>query len=195
MMAVLTSAFVADPACRWMYPNEDQYRTFFPAFAEVFGGAALDRQTALLAEREAGAALWLPPDTSPDEEALGSLVGRSVEPSLQTNAYALFEEMGRLHPREPHWYLPLIGVVPERQGLGFGSAMMEMGLGLCDEQGLPAYLEATSARSIPLYQRHGFEVVGEIRIGTCPPIVPMLRMPTRHREGRTDGNLIRPSPL
>jgi hypothetical protein len=26
-----------------------------------------------------------------------------------------------------------------------------------------------------LYERHGFEVIGEIRVGSCPPIVPMLR--------------------
>jgi GNAT superfamily N-acetyltransferase len=64
---------------------------------------------------------------------------------------------------------------PTRQGEGHGSAMIELGVAECDRAGLPGYLEATSSRSVPLYERHGFRVVGEIRIGECPPIFPMLR--------------------
>jgi hypothetical protein len=41
---------------------------------------------------------------------------------------------------------------------------------------LPAYLESTNPRNILLYERHGFEVIGAIRIGNCSPIFPMLRV-------------------
>ena len=39
---------------------------------------------------------------------------------------------------------------------------------LIDESGKPAYLESSNPRNISLYQRHGFEVLGEIRSGAAP---------------------------
>jgi hypothetical protein len=43
---------------------------------------------------------------------------------------------------------------------------------------MPAYLEATSQRSVPLYQRHGFEILGTVQINaTSPTITPMVRKP------------------
>jgi len=90
---------------------------------------------------------------------------------------AVFDEMARLHPTEPHWYLPLIGVKPRQQGQGLGAALLRPILEKCDAMHLPAYLEATSSRSLPLYRRHGFKAIGEIKVRDCPPIIPMLRLP------------------
>jgi len=36
------------------------------------------------------------------------------------------------------------------------------------------FLEPAITRA---YRRHGFEVVAEIRVGSAPPIFPMVRMP------------------
>jgi GNAT superfamily N-acetyltransferase len=85
--------------------------------------------------------------------------------------------MGRFHPSEPHWYLPLIGTDPVQQGKGYGSALLRHALAICDQEKMPAYLEATSPRNVPLYQRHGFEGLGTIQVGTSPPITPLLRKP------------------
>jgi ribosomal protein S18 acetylase RimI-like enzyme len=85
--------------------------------------------------------------------------------------------MARYHPDGPHWYLPMIGVTPGHQGHGYGSLLLEHAVARCDREGLPAYLESTSPRSVGLYRRHGFEVVAEIRVGNAPPIFPMLRTP------------------
>jgi len=75
--------------------------------------------------------------------------------------------MARVHPIEAHWYLPLVGVAPASQGQGLGSTLLGPILAACDVAGLSAYLEATSRRSVPLYSRHGFEPLGEIRVGDC----------------------------
>ena len=42
---------------------------------------------------------------------------------------------------------------------------------------LPAYLESSNPANVPLYQRHGFEVLGEIQVGSSPPVFPMYRPP------------------
>jgi hypothetical protein len=38
-----------------------------------------------------------------------------------------------------------------------------------------AYLETTKPANIPLYQRFGFGIVGEVRSGSSPLITPMFR--------------------
>jgi len=48
---------------------------------------------------------------------------------------------------------------------------------VCDSQKVSAYLEATSPRNVPLYERHGFEAVGSIQAADSPQIIPMLRKP------------------
>lgn len=50
-------------------------------------------------------------------------------------------------------------------------------LDMCDRDGVPAYLEASSERNKALYLRHGFEVVGEIKLPDGPRMWPMWRSP------------------
>jgi ribosomal protein S18 acetylase RimI-like enzyme len=175
VLGVLTLAFAGDPPSRWLFPEPDEYLRHFPTFARALGGAALSRRTALATPDHAGVALWLAPDAAPDEEALARLIDEVVAPHRRENMAAAVEEMVRYHPQEPHWYLPMIGVEPARQGKGLGAALLRAALLRVDAEGLSAYLESTNPRNVPLYERHGFEVIGEIRVGTCPPIVPMLR--------------------
>ena len=174
---VITRAFAADPPCRWLYPDDRDYWRFFPRFVEAFGGGAVDYGTADVAADGGAAALWLPPGAHPDEAALGALLEESVDPSRLENAFSLLERMGAYHPTGPHWYLPLIGVAPGYQGRGHGSTLLEHAAARCDRHKLPAYLEATSPRSVSLYRRHGFEVLAELRVGSAPSIFPMLRQP------------------
>jgi hypothetical protein len=47
----------------------------------------------------------------------------------------------------------------------------------CDRDQIPAYLESSNPDNIPLYQQHGFELLGTIQAGASPPLFPMLRQP------------------
>ena len=78
---------------------------------------------------------------------------------------------------EANWYLPLIGVDPAHQGKGHGDALMRYALEQIDREKVLAYLEASSARNIPFYRRHGFKELGKIQVGSSPELVPMLRRP------------------
>jgi ribosomal protein S18 acetylase RimI-like enzyme len=176
-IAVVVLAFSSDPAARWTWPDPDQYLTHFPTFVRIFGGKAFAHKSAYRIDAHAGAALWLPPDVNPDEEALTSFLKRTGSKHVQKDSAAVFEQMGRYHPREPHWYLPFIGVDPAQQGNGYGSALMRHALIPCDRDHTLAYLESSNPKNIPLYERHGFELLDTIQVGTSPPIFPMLRTP------------------
>jgi ribosomal protein S18 acetylase RimI-like enzyme len=177
-VSVITLAFSADPIARWVYPDPHQYYTYFPELVRAFAGESLRLGTALFAEDFAGAALWVPPGAGrPDDEVMGELIERSVSPEIQGPLGEFSEMQAALHPHEPMWYLPMIGVDPSRQRQGHGSVLLERMLEQTDADGIPAYLEATTPSSRALYERHGFEVVGLIQAGGSPPMWPMLRRP------------------
>jgi len=175
LLARLTLAFSADPPMRWLYPDAQLYLQYYPAFARAFAGSAVPAGSAYCTEDVAGCALWLPPGAGADEAALIGLIEQSVPENRHEEVFALVQAMGDAHPEEPHWYLPLIGVDPTAQGRGIGSALMKAALLRCDEEGLPAYLEATSEKNVPLYERHGFQRLPGIKAGSCPEITPMWR--------------------
>jgi ribosomal protein S18 acetylase RimI-like enzyme len=83
--------------------------------------------------------------------------------------------MAAAHPADPHWYLPWLAVAPALQGRGLGGQLLEDGLAIVDEDRLPAFLETPNPRTVPLYERHGFEVMATSQAGDCPPMTSMLR--------------------
>jgi ribosomal protein S18 acetylase RimI-like enzyme len=174
---VLVQANLADPAARWVWPDSQQFLLQFPNFVRAFGGKAFEHGSAYYVDGYVGAALWLPPDVHPDEEALIALVKQTVSEDIQKDFFTVFEQMGGYHPSEPHWYLPLMGVEPSQQGKGYGSALLQHTLIQFDRDDKLAYLESSNPRNISLYKRHGFELLGSIQIGTSPSIAPMLRRP------------------
>lgn len=176
-IATMELAFSGDPAVRWLYPEAHQFITNFPSFAQAFAGKAFRNGTAYYIGEFAGSALWLPPGVYPDEEAFSEVITRSASGQKLDEAMAILEQMGSYHPSEPHWYLPMIGVEPAQQGKGYGTALLQHTLAICDRNREIAYLESSNTRNMPLYQKMGFRVVGEIQAGSFPTIYPMVRDP------------------
>ena len=170
-------AFVGDPSARWFSPTAHQYLQNAAMNTPVLARDALLHGSAYCTDDCTGVALWLPPNVAPDEEALGELLSSAVSGSIREDVVAVSDQLAQFHPAEPHWYLPAIGVDPAYRGRGYGGALMRYALERCDVDHALAYLEASNPRCIPLYERHGFQALGTIQVGTSPPIVPMLRPP------------------
>jgi ribosomal protein S18 acetylase RimI-like enzyme len=118
------------------------------------------------------AAIWSPPDVAMLDEHMGlsfatllqELIGSDAETRL--TAFAKMEEM---HPHESHFYLFSLGTHAEYQGQGLGAEVVAPVLEICDAQRLPVYLESSNPRNIPFYQRHGFELRGELLLAEGGP--------------------------
>ena len=173
----IVRAFSGDPAARWFYPDSHRYSEHFPRFVKAFAGAAFEHGSADCVDGYSGAALWLAPGVHPDEKVLVALLEQTICERDRADVFRLLDRMNSYHPAEQHWYLPMIGVVPGKQGNGYGSALLEHALGRCDTDHKLAYLESSSPKNIPLYERYGFELLGTIQIGSSPPLFPMLRRP------------------
>lgn len=176
-LSTLTRAFQDDPIARWVFPDPAGYAAGFPAVVSAFARIACPRATTLQIGGFAGTAVWLPPGAEPDDEALGRAVALGSDEARLPAVFGMLEQMAERHPTDPHWYLPFIGVTPECQGRGYGTALLDATVRTCDREGLPAYLEATSPANIALYRRHGFATLEPIRVDGSPPLTPMRREP------------------
>lgn len=115
----------------------------------------------------------VPPGTSAELDRALAVVFRDFP-----RTFELLEHFRAYHPQDPHYYLQFIGVHPDYQGTGIGSALLRAVLDRCDLEGVAAYLEADE-RSKLLYLKHGFEATGELRLPEGPSFWPIWRAPRR----------------
>jgi ribosomal protein S18 acetylase RimI-like enzyme len=168
-------AFSNDPVTSWVTPDAVRrarlLRRLNTAIARYEGIPRGATYVARDAGAIVGAAIWQPPEAHP-------LSWHSIPFALSAGR-ALGRDMGRMiamgravaaaRGGAPSWFLQLLGIEPDRQGSGVGSALVREHLRVVDEQGMSAYLE-TTVENLPFYARFGFEVVGEIVIGRGAPI-------------------------
>ena len=179
----LGAAFADDPVMSWLIRDAGRRPDVLAGnFRLLLEEIWLEHEVTYTTETTAGAAIWDPPGkwSVSITRQIGLLPqalrvwGRSLPRALLTLA-----RIERGHPTRSHYYLAVLGVEPESQGRGLGSALMFPILSRCDAERVPAYLEASSPRNRALYERHGFEVTKEFRVGAgAPPIWGMWRDPS-----------------
>jgi GNAT superfamily N-acetyltransferase len=182
---VLADAFADDPVFGWLIPpqlrnRDNRLRTFFTSMSR---GYLRRGKPCYVSGDASAAALWATPggwamplsqmivEAAPSGLAFGRNLLRALRTQLQIE---------RLHAKQspPHWYLGYLGTRSDRQGQGLGSQMLREVLATLDTDGVPAYLESSNERNLPLYERNGFRVVGELQaLGHGPTIWRMWREP------------------
>ena len=178
----LTRAFHDDPVTRWVYAGEPKR----PQWAERFFAWQLKRLLPqdvswTTADGAGGAALWALPDRWRESVRETLSLARLTLPAVLPRLPRVLRGLGQVevrHPSERHLYLAVLGVDPELQGQGVGSALIRPGLDLCDRERLPAYLETGKEANVAFYGRHGFRVVDRIDLPKGPPVWFLWREPT-----------------
>ncbi|MXM68370.1 GNAT family N-acetyltransferase [Streptomyces sp. HUCO-GS316] len=183
VVRLLDQAFQDDPVSRWVFRGEEYRRSTHHKLMAAFTEIVLAEGRIDVTEDGTACALWLsmPAADGGDEHADDdgpAQVRAAVDPDNDR-----VELIGRLtagiHPSDrAHAYLWMIGVAPGRQGEGLGTALLESALERCDRDGLPAYLEASNARSRMLYERLGFALTDRpLDLPDGPRMWPMWREP------------------
>lgn len=186
--AAYSRAFVDDPFSVWVSPDPVRREHDLPLFFRMamryamrFGG-----RVEVSDEQPRAVATWLAP-THPLPTNFGmlrtGLLGLLWAGgwSGAGRFFTFGEQLEGLHARDvkqPHWYLWLLAVDPPCQGKGLGGALLRPRLQAADRDRLPCYLETAKESNVSLYQRFGFAVLREQRLGRDGPrFWTMLRAP------------------
>lgn len=168
--ALLARAFVEDPAMSWIYPDRaDRERRLPRLFALLFDADKTGMR--LVTAGGEAATLWRGPGQArtgvlamirqawPMWRALGSALPRALALSNAIDAHM---------PSGDFWYLHIAGCDPSAQGRGLGGEVIRAGLARVAQR-FPTYLETATEQNIGLYQRLGFVVTDEWRVGQDGP--------------------------
>jgi len=176
---VMSAAFLADPVSRWLIPDPDERTMRQPAFFRVYLEWALMWGEVYTTTNLEGIALWCLVDPSDqldgteDDKAFRDALGPAYDRFV-----ALRKASEAVHPMNaPHYFLPFLAVVPERQNQGLGRLLLRHKL---HGTQYPTYLEASNIRSRDLYDRLQFkQLPSRIMLPDDGPFMyPMWRRPT-----------------
>ncbi|MFG1923078.1 GNAT family N-acetyltransferase [Cryptosporangium sp. NPDC048952] len=167
----------------------DVYRWVFPQ-------AAMRAEALAASCRLAVEQAWSTPGgqvdvVTEDGEVLGAAVWFAGRPAFPPEPFAKYltgvgtaaarlrqmeEFLLATHSGDDEDYLRFLAVVPDRRGVGLGSALLAHHLARLDRV---ATVEAVSRRGVTLCEQHGFVRVGpEFRQGSRPIMIPMRREPS-----------------
>jgi len=135
------------------------------------------RDTSLL-----GVATWLPegayPPSPPRQlRQLGALAVSLLSPATVPRGGRMVAATQSAHPKEPHWYLSVLGVEPAAQAQGIGTLLLEPVLHRLDREERAAYLETSKERNVAWYGRARFQLARTLDVWADGP-----RMWTMWRE-------------
>lgn len=170
LAAVLARSFARDPFFAWIAGDAPERNLRMRlGWTGILRHASAGLRETWTTDDRAGVAIWLPPgwrgpslvDSLRLVPALARLTGwrrlREVAAAMEH-----LEQRRRALVPVPHWYLSALGVDPDRQRQGIGSALLATVLERADRAGTPAYLETATAHNVLLYERFGFEVLEEL---------------------------------
>ena len=174
---VLASAFLDDPVLGRYLLRQDDYKAsgaalFFAHLLRAQGYAAGGVSHVHEGPGGAvqGAALWQAPGAPQGLPLPAMLRMALIAPSVfglggVLRALRAGAAVDDAHPHTRHYYLAFLGVLPSAQGRGIGAALLQPVLARADAEGVPCYLENSSAANLPFYARAGFAVTREVAVG------------------------------
>jgi len=182
IVSALVEAYEDDPVMNYLFPEGAARKPSWAAYFRLNLARYTRFDGVHVTDAGRGAALWAPPG----KHHVGLLEQLLLAPKILamlglrrvTRGVACMQKMQSRHPTEPHFYLNILGVHPQRQGAGVGAALLAAGLERVDASGLGAYLESSNERNLTLYRRHGFETKDVLPIG------PGVQMWLMWREAR-----------
>lgn len=170
---ILADAFGTDPVGKWICPDPEYPRWCWPLLVPLL----LSCGEVYMTGSGLGGAIWIPPGVKPDIKlGLATLWDYWRRFGLRSilRFFRLVIAMEKHHPKDPHYYLLAIGVRPEAEGQGIGSALLEHVLEECDRRKVGAYLENSNPLNLPFYQRQGFQVRGQITLPRNGPTLWLM---------------------
>jgi GNAT superfamily N-acetyltransferase len=182
VVAVAAAAFQDDPVMSWVFQDAATRPARLRGLFSMPAGDMLRGNGEVHVCDDASVALWRDPAfehgglRESDDDSTGEAIADFTDGELE-RLMVLGATLAANHPHEPHWFLNVLGTVPDRQGQGLGALVIAPVLQRCDADGVRAYLDSTNPRNRPFYRRLGFVDSGEIPLAGGPSLMAMWRDP------------------
>jgi GNAT superfamily N-acetyltransferase len=165
---VLSTAFADNPVSDWLFQGEQDshHPAFFAAYLRHALAAGRIEQTT----DGTAVAVWVDHTSRPALEVFHRESAEAVGvhlPRLTQLEAALYDAQ----PRQPHWWLAFLGVLPTHRGRGHGSRLL--GHARRWQGDTLSYLEATSLRLVGWYAQHGYCAGPALPVPHGPTVHPM----------------------
>ena len=180
VVAALTRAFHDDPVMEWFFPSPSGRDRKIQRLFELRVAALVEQDETYTTGDHLGAAVWAQPGRWEMSPLAGLVLTARMLPLTRLRTPTLARGWAMIdaaHPRQPHYYLAILGTEPAAQGQGVGSALLGPVLDDCDRNEVGAYLESSKESNLAFYGRHGFRVTDELDLPDGPRIWLMWRDP------------------
>jgi ribosomal protein S18 acetylase RimI-like enzyme len=183
----LTQAFIDDPMWSCIVPDrEARHVVLRPMWDALIGYARIYGQVLSTPDAQ-GVACWIAPGKTKTTIWRLLRTGMGLPRSmlhLPKDARARFmrtmrfvDEGHKTLMTERHWYLMALGVAPESQGRGLGTALLAP---ILDRNDVACYLETQTEENVAFYRKRGFEVIREAAEPVCDLPIWFLRRNPQH---------------
>ena len=161
MTKTLVRSFANEPFHQWMVPDSKRWTEKAPGYFQAYIKMILRDGCADIIEDGFGAALWLSP-----QRPGGSFLSRIQIPFVLwrlsgakfAHVWNVIPKIEKSRPKDPHWYLDVLGVDPDRARQGLGKALLRHSLKRSDDAGMSVFLHVMSEENCRYYERQGFTV-------------------------------------
>ena len=166
----LARAFEDYPMTR-LALDPDGYLDRLTQYQRLFlTGIGLPHGRVWVTDDASAVAVWTTPATPPDAFAPHADEFTKLAGSRAALAKECEQAMGIFRPREPVWFLAVVGVDPDHQHHGLGRAVIAPGLAAADAEHSPAFTETVEPGNITFYESLGFTVTAELELPHRGPI-------------------------
>jgi ribosomal protein S18 acetylase RimI-like enzyme len=165
---ILSKSFIHDPHLNWLI-EESKNKNKLKYILEYVFSESFDRGEIYISNDSNAAVLW---NTEKKATFSFEFIKRNLlflfRVGLKSTIRALQTDkiIYNLYPTNtPYRQLYLIGVLPEGQGKGLASTLMNPMIEAMDKEAIPIHLETANRRNVEIYKKKGFSVFNTMQLG------------------------------
>lgn len=163
---ILTNSFADNKSVNYIIKQDSKRKTRIKKLMEYSFDVCYSFGEVILSDDKNGCALILLPDKKKstfwlDIKLIFDAMGiANIKKAMQRES-----KIKKLQPKELMYYLWFIGVDPSAQNSGTGSALMKEIIKESESLHRSIFLETSTLKNIPWYQKFGFKIYNEIDLG------------------------------
>jgi ribosomal protein S18 acetylase RimI-like enzyme len=168
VVEILSTSFINDPHVNWLI-EESKNKNKLKILIEYVFGESLDRGEIYLSDDNKAAVLW---NTEKKGKVSFEFIKRNLQFLFQVGLKSTIRALKtdkiiyNFYPKkQPYCQLYLIGVLPDGQGKGLASSLMNPMIENMKTRAIPMHLETANPRNVEIYRKKGFSIINTMQFG------------------------------